>query len=228
MNLEEHIEEASEKIGVNLVKHETTPGGGNCWYEACVCLMKLNNMRTMTAKQLRRAVVENIENCPNFAYVFEMIFKCDQEKLEEFKKKHIKEGEYTDLDGVMTLATAYYLGVTLRIFSRTNSKKNPYTEHNPNQMIIFNVFLDDRSSGHFQSLLQPDRSSEEIMQDWYDRFVNTEQEVYKPKLQISVGRLENSMKVKKPTEKINIKNDKASHVTVKENKKQGKQKVKKT
>ena len=174
MSLEEHIEEVSEKIGVTLVKHETTPGVGNCWYEACVCLMKLNNMRTMTAKQLRKEVVENIENCPNFAYVFEMIFKFDQEKLEEFKKKHLKEGEFTDLDGVMTLATAFYLGVTLRIFSRTNSKKNPYTEHNPNQPIIFNVFLDERSSGHFQSLLQPDRSSEEIMQDWYDRFVNTE------------------------------------------------------
>merc|ERR1712074_5014 len=155
------------------------------------------------------AVVENIENCPNFAYVFEMIFKCDHEKLEEFKKKHLKEGEFTDLDGVMTLATAFYLGVTLRIFSMTNTKKNPYTEHNPNQPIIFNIFLDERSSGHFQSLLQPDRSSKEIMQDWYDRYVNTEQEVYKPKLQISVGRLENSMKDKKPSEKINIKNDKA-------------------
>merc|ERR1712074_159822 len=156
------------------------------------------------------AVVENIENCPNFAYVFEMIFKCDHEKLEEFKKKHIKEGEFTDLDGVMTLATAYYLGVTLRIFSRTNSKKNPYTGHNPNQLIIFNVFLDDRSSGHFQSLLQPDRSTEEAMQDWYDRFVNTEQEVYKPKLQISVGRLENSEKNKKPTETKDNVNDKTN------------------
>merc|ERR1712030_264025 len=56
---------------------------------------------------------------------------------------------------------------------------------------------------------------------WYDRYVNIEQEVYKPKLQISVGRLENSMTDKKPSEKINIKNDKASHVTVKEHKKTG-------
>ena len=166
MDLEEHIEEVSEKIGVPLVKHETTPGVGNCWYEACVCLMRLNNMRTMTAKQLRKEVVDNIENCKNFAHVFEMIFKSDHEKLAEFKKKHHREGEFTDEDGVMTLATAYYLGVTLRIFSRTNTKKNPYTEHNENQPIIFNIFLDDRTSGHFQSLLQPDRSSEEVMQDW--------------------------------------------------------------
>ena len=218
MDLEEHIEEVSEKIGVPLVKHETTPGVGNCWYEACVCLMRLNNMRTMTAKQLRKKVVDNIENCKNFAHVFEMIFKSDHEKLAEFKRKHLREGEFTDEDGVMTLATAYYLGVTLRIFSRTNTKKNPYTEHNENQPIIFNIFLDDRTSGHFQSLLQPDRSSEEVMQDWYDRYINTEQEIYKPKKQISVGRLENSMKIKNSTEKINIENNKANHAKVEEQK----------
>ena len=87
MSLEEHIEEVSEKIGVPLVKHETTPAIGNCWYEACVCLMKLNNMRTMTAKQLRKEVVENMENCPNFAYVWEMIFKFDQKKTRRVQKE---------------------------------------------------------------------------------------------------------------------------------------------
>ena len=51
----------------------------------------------------------------------------------------------------------YYLGVTLRIFSRSNTKLQPYTEHNKNQPIIFNIFLDDRNinSEHFQSLKQP-------------------------------------------------------------------------
>ena len=43
-------------------------------------------MGTMTAKQLRKEVVDNIENCRNFANVFEMIFKSDHEKLAEFKK----------------------------------------------------------------------------------------------------------------------------------------------
>ena len=108
MYLEKHIKEVSEKVGVPLKKHETTPGVGNCWYEACASLMKLNNMGTMSAKQLRKEVVDNIENCENFANVFEMIFKSDHTKLAEFKKKHHREGEFTDEDGVMTLATGYY------------------------------------------------------------------------------------------------------------------------
>ena len=154
-DLEKQIEKVSDMIEIPLKKHETTPGVGNCWYEACASLMKLNNMRKISAKQLRKEVVDNIENCENFANVFEMIFKSDYTKLSEFKKKHHREGEYTDEEGVMTLATGYYLGVTLRVFSRTNSKQQPYTEYNENKPIIFNIFHDDRSSGHFQSLIQP-------------------------------------------------------------------------
>merc|ERR1712105_14195 len=82
------------------------------------------------------------------------------------------------------------------------------TEHNPNQPTIFNIFLDDRSSGHFQSLLQPERSSEEMMQDWYDRNVNIEQEIYEPKLQISVGKLEDSRSNNQPDERKNEKEEK--------------------
>ena len=228
MNLEKHIEEVSEKVGVPLEKHETTPGVGNCWYEACASLMKLNGMGTMTAKQLRKEVVDNIENCENFANVFAMIFKSDHTKLAEFKKKHHREGEFTDEDGVMTLATGYYLGVTLRIFSRTNTRKQPYTEYNENKPIIFNVFLDDRTSGHFQSLLQPkasnidsedlepERTSDEAMQDFYDRFLNVEQEIYKPLKQISVGRLENSKKINGPKEKIDLEENKVKQTTPQE------------
>ena len=61
-DLEKHIEEVSDIVEVPLKKHETTPGVGNCWYEACASLMKLNNMGTMSAKQLRKEVVDNIEN----------------------------------------------------------------------------------------------------------------------------------------------------------------------
>jgi hypothetical protein len=192
--------------------------------------MKLNGMGTMTAKQLRKEVVDNIENCENFANVFAMIFKSDHTKLAEFKKKHHREGEFTDEDGVMTLATGYYLGGTLRIFSRTNTRKQPYTEHNENQPIIFNIFLDDRTSGHFQSLLQPktsnidsedlepERTSDEAMQDFYDRFLNVEQEIYKPLKQIIVGRLENSKKINGPTGKIDLEENKVKQTMIKEEK----------
>ena len=231
-DLEKHIEEVSEKVGVPLKKHETTPGVGNCWYEACASLMKLNNMGTMSAKQLRKEVVDNIENCENFANVFEMIFKSDYTKLAEFKKKHHREGEFTDEDGVMTLATGYYLGVTLRIFSRTNTKKQPYTEHNENQPVIFNIFLDDRTSGHFQSLMQPkvannpennssteepERTSDEAMEDYLKRY-HTEQEVYRPLQTISVGRLDNSKKSNNPPETIGHKEDKIKQTVMKEEK----------
>merc|ERR1712030_145843 len=98
-------------------------------------------------------------------------------------------------------------------------------EHNPNQPTIFNIFLDDRSSGHFQSLLQPDGSSEEMMQDWYDRNVNIEQEIYKPKLQISVGKLEDARSNRQPAEKKDKKNEKINLNTAKERRKSNDKKI---
>ena len=194
--LEKHIDDVSKQVEIPLEKHETTPGVGNCWYEACASLMKLNNMRNITAKQLRKEVVDNIENCENFANVFEITFESNYIKLAAFKKKHHREGEFTDEDGVIALATGFYLGVTLRIFSSSNTKRQPYTEHNANQPIIFNIFLDDRTtnSEHFQSLRQPEvklpgkdqikdsepkdsktnRSSGEVWVDYIDRFHNEE------------------------------------------------------
>merc|ERR1712173_108082 len=47
------------------------------------------------------------------------------------------------------------LGITLRIFSKSNTKELPYTEYNKNKPTIFNIFYDTRSPGHFQSLKQP-------------------------------------------------------------------------
>merc|ERR1712030_48130 len=214
--------------------HETTPAVGNCWNEACASLMRLNKMKDISAKQLRKEVVNNIENCANFNHVFEMIFESNYKKFSEFKKKHHREGEFTDEDGVLTLATGYYLGVTLRIFSRSNTKKQPYTEHNENQPVIFNIFLDDRTSGHFQSLLQtkvankpennssteelePERTSDEAMKDYLKRY-HTEQEIYRPLQTISVGRLDNSKKSNNPPETIDHKEDKIKQTGMKEEK----------
>merc|ERR1712030_31637 len=115
-------------------------------------------MESLSAKDLRKQVVDNIEKCENFKDVFEMIFESKYSEFKKFKAKHYQEGEFTDEDGVIVLATSYYLGVTLRIFSRSNTKIQPYTEYNENQPIVFNIFLDDRNknSEHFQSLRQPD------------------------------------------------------------------------
>jgi len=47
-----------------------------------------------------------------------MIFESNYGKFIKFKAKHYHEGEFTNEDGVIVLPTGYYLGVTLRIFSR--------------------------------------------------------------------------------------------------------------
>ena len=45
-NLEEEIEKVSKQLGIpQLEKYGTTPGVGNCWYEACTSLMSLYNFR---------------------------------------------------------------------------------------------------------------------------------------------------------------------------------------
>ena len=131
-----------------------TPAVGNCWYEACSSLSELNNMPKLSAKELRIKVVNHIEKSPNFDNVSSMIFESNITKLEEFKSKHKKEGVFTDEDGILALATGYYLNVTLRIISRSNTSDLPYTEYNPNQKITFYIFLDDRSVGseHFQAI----------------------------------------------------------------------------
>jgi len=167
--------------------------------------MKLNNMRNISAKQLKKEVVD----CKNFKNVFEMIFESIYAKFSEFKEKHHREGEFTDENGVLALATGFYLGVTLRIFSRSNTKLQPYTEHNENQPIIFNIFIDDRNvnSEHFQSLKQPEvkitkkeqekesetkklkttRTTEEVMEDYLSRYYN-EHETTEPVYNTTMGK----------------------------------------
>ena len=98
--LEEHIDTVSKQNNVHLEMHEITPAVGNCWYEACASLMKYNKMRDISPKQLRKEVVDNIENCENFSNVFEMVFESDYDKFAKFKAKHYQEGEFTDEDGV--------------------------------------------------------------------------------------------------------------------------------
>ena len=53
-DLKKHINEISEKINIPLEMHEVTPAIGNCWYEVCASLMKLNKMRDISAKILEK------------------------------------------------------------------------------------------------------------------------------------------------------------------------------
>ena len=57
-DLKKHIEEVSDMIEVPLKKHETTPGVGNCWYEACASLMKLNKAAQKRSSRQHRKLCE--------------------------------------------------------------------------------------------------------------------------------------------------------------------------
>ena len=84
-DLEKYIDEVSRRIGVKLEKTvETTPSRGNCWYEAVALLSRTNNVKNISAKQLREMVVNNLENCPNFNHFFEISCNSDHEKLKQF------------------------------------------------------------------------------------------------------------------------------------------------
>merc|ERR1711984_10354 len=96
------------------------PGIGNCWYEAISSLMRLYN---------RKEIIDNMENCENFEVVNELL-KFDGRTIEEFKEEHRQEGTFTDENGIMTITTAMYLGITLRIVTKTNTEERPYTEYN--------------------------------------------------------------------------------------------------
>ena len=90
-NLEEEIEKVSKQLGIPpLEKYGTTPGVGNCWYEACTSLMKLYNLREISAKQLREKIIDNMEKCENFENVYETVCGNNKEKLEDFKKSTAK------------------------------------------------------------------------------------------------------------------------------------------
>ena len=157
-SLEKHIDVISKRIGIKLEKTtETTPGKGNCWYEATALLSRTYNVKNISAKQLRALVVNNLEKCPNFDYFFEISCNSDHEKLRQFKATHSREGEYTDMDGEMVIATAHTLGVSIRIYSKDNSQKCQYLEHNPGKSTVFHIFLDKRFEGseHYQSLNRP-------------------------------------------------------------------------
>jgi hypothetical protein len=163
--------------------------------------------------------------------VFDSVFQSDHEKLKEFKQRHHREGEFTDEDGVIALATSFYLGVTLRIFSRSNTKIQPYTEHNPGYPTIFNIFYDTRSSGHFQSLIQPKLDAKKSNQwtpkdaeeDYIKKF-HVEQEFYTPKQTIRVGKMENITKNNLSTNK-KIADKESRDMEKSKNKKTSKQKM---
>ena len=155
-DLEKEIEKVCKKLGIPLLeKYETTPGIGNCWYEAISSLMRLYNIRNISAKQLREEVIDNMEQCENIEVIRENL-KAKNMTIEDFKEKHRQEGTFTDKDGIMAMTTALYLGITLSIISSSNNERNPFTVYNKGKPYNFYIFYDERAPGHFQSMKHPE------------------------------------------------------------------------
>merc|ERR1712105_44732 len=112
-------------------------------------------MRKISAKQLRKEVIDNIEKCENIEVIRENL-KGNGKTIEDFKKEHQQEGAFTDEDGIMAMTIALYLGITLSIISSSNNKINSFTVYNRGKPYNFYIFYDERAPGHFQSLKHPE------------------------------------------------------------------------
>merc|ERR1712105_557165 len=112
-------------------------------------------MRKISAKQLRKEIIDNIEKCENIEVIHENL-KAKGKTIEDFKKEHQQEGAFTDEDGIMAMTIALYLGITLSIISSSNNKINPFTVYNKGKPYNFYIFYDERAPGHFQSLKHPE------------------------------------------------------------------------
>ena len=95
-DLEKEIEKVSKQLGIPLLeKYWTTPGIGNCWYEAISSLMRLHNIREISAKQLREEVIDNLVQIKGIKYLYHLKrikdnevwdFESDLEPLREIRK----------------------------------------------------------------------------------------------------------------------------------------------
>ena len=149
-----HIQKVMKSLNLPLAMYGVTPALGDCWYQAVLSLMEELGFERMTVEEHRNKIVDNIEMCPNFDNVNEIVFKNDPSKLKIFKQRHKQRGTFTDDYGIMVLATSYVLDITINIISQTNTKDTPYTTYNQGKHISLYIFHDTRieNSEHFQSL----------------------------------------------------------------------------
>ena len=122
--MEEQINKIAKKLQVPVNKLGDMPAFGNCWYEAIIFLMKKYGLEGMTVPQLRKEATEYIECGERFGHIMEYKFNNNDCELEEFKKKHQKNGTFTDMDGIMVLATCH-------LESRSTSSQKQTTKKTP-------------------------------------------------------------------------------------------------
>ena len=169
------IETVIKENKLNLKFGKPTPAVGNCWWEGCIENMNQIGLLVpgiTTAKDLRIAVVNSIKDHPLCkSHWLPIAFGNDTKKLRRFLKAQKKDGEYTDENGVIALATSLFLNVQINIIAPDNNSTNPFTAYNKESnctdvfwMAHYPTNPTTGFQGHFQTLVK--KSSTHIPPMW--------------------------------------------------------------
>ena len=114
----------------------TIPSNGDCWYHSIFSLLLYNKIDVpyADAKQLRVATVNSIHSRhPLYEVWLQMCFREKDKYLEDFKRLHCQAGVFTDNNGVIVIATAMLLNITVNIVATSNNSTTPFTVINPSE-----------------------------------------------------------------------------------------------
>ena len=112
-----------------------TPGFGDCWWEALSDQAKLHNIKSiinLTPNEIRQKVISNIKNCPSYKTWLNVTFKSNV-AANKFINAQLKPNTYTDMDGIVVLASCEVLELTAHIYTFSSSRKVPKGTYNHGQ-----------------------------------------------------------------------------------------------
>ena len=123
-----HVEER----GIQVERLGTVPSNGDCWYESIFNIMNHNSLYRdgiQDALDLRKAIVKSINSShPLFDTWLVICFRGRLALMNAFKRLHSNSGVFTDNDGIINIATAYYLHTDIHIVGTSNTDQSPFTQ----------------------------------------------------------------------------------------------------
>ena len=119
--LTQHI----SKYQLNLERVGFVPGNGDCFYTTIFNLCEHHGLKipAQNALELRRYVVEHINQHPQFNDWLRTIWGSQVRKFNDFVKLHLKSGVYTDNYGIVLYTTQHLLKITIHLVSSNNNDK---------------------------------------------------------------------------------------------------------
>ena len=130
-DLENHI--STQRL--NLVKIRESVADGNCWYDSMSAVLQYHKIKNINHQDLRKLVVSNIRNTPNFQDWMSASFQNNEELLKRFQELHSRNGAYTDDHGIIVATTSHLIQRNIRIVGVVNAadqtrghKSKPWTD----------------------------------------------------------------------------------------------------